>query len=255
MYTVLTCICYIIIKETIRPEVSLVEKTLKITNVLSDPTRYSIYEFITKRHKDVTVQEIAEHFDIHPNVARLHLSKLEDVNMLVSETKKTGKGGRPSRLYRLSEKVIQLNFPYRDYQLLAKIALESLFSLGESAKEALYETGKRFGTEYMESEIAKRHLTEELTFEQKLEIFKDAAELAGFSPEFEYDKEESVIYLQIYNCPFKELAHSHYETVCPTHRQFLRGMFESLFGPVTLTEKENIVDGCDSCSYKAKVSN
>lgn len=67
------------------------EQTLKITNVLSDPTRYYIYQYITKRHKDVTVQEIADNFSIHPNVARLHLSKLEDVNMLVSEQKNKAK--------------------------------------------------------------------------------------------------------------------------------------------------------------------
>ncbi|TXK86230.1 helix-turn-helix transcriptional regulator, partial [Parageobacillus sp. SY1] len=53
------------------------EQTLKITNVLADPTRYHIYEYITKKHKKVSVQEIAEAFNIHPNVARLHLTKLE----------------------------------------------------------------------------------------------------------------------------------------------------------------------------------
>ena len=67
------------------------EQTLKITNVLSDPTRYYIYQYVTQKHDEVTVQEIADNFNIHPNVARLHLSKLEDVNMLVSETKKNRK--------------------------------------------------------------------------------------------------------------------------------------------------------------------
>ncbi len=106
------------------------EQALKITGVLSDPTRYYIYKYISQKHSYVTVQEIADEFDIHPNVARLHLSKLEDVHMLKSETKKTGKGGRPSRLYVLSEDVIQLQFPFRDYQLLARIAFNSLLSLG-----------------------------------------------------------------------------------------------------------------------------
>lgn len=64
------------------------EHTLKITNVLSDPTRFYIYQYITNCHRDVTVQEIADKFSIHPNVARLHLSKLEDVRMLYAETKK-----------------------------------------------------------------------------------------------------------------------------------------------------------------------
>ena len=131
------------------------EQTLKITNVLSDPTRYYIYQYVTKKHDEVTVQEIADNFSIHPNVARLHLSKLEDVNMLVSETKKTGKGGRPSRLYRLSNDVIQLHFPYRDYQLLSNIAIQTMASLGEPGQKALYETGKRFGEELIEQELSR----------------------------------------------------------------------------------------------------
>ena len=49
--------------------------------------------------------------------------------MLKSETKKTGKGGRPSRLYVLSEDVIQLQFPFRDYQLLARIAFNFYLAL------------------------------------------------------------------------------------------------------------------------------
>src|SRR6478609_7967366 len=149
------------------------EQTLKITNVLSDPTRYYIYQYITQKHDEVTVQEIADNFSIHPNVARLHLSKLEDVNMLVSETKKTGKGGRPSRLYRLSDDVIQLNFPYRDYQLLSNIAIQTMLSLGEEGRKALYITGKRFGTELVEQEMASQHQNSgDLSFDQKLNIMR-----------------------------------------------------------------------------------
>ncbi|PLR89504.1 helix-turn-helix transcriptional regulator [Bacillus sp. T33-2] len=231
------------------------EQTLKITSVLSDPTRYYIYQYITKRHKDVTVQEIADNFEIHPNVARLHLSKLEDVNMLVSETKKTGKGGRPSRLYRLSDDMIQLNFPFRDYQLLSKIAMMTMMSLGEAGKQALYVTGKRLGTELVEQEISRQpQLAEDLSFEQKMNILKGAAVMAGFYPEFESDSEQTKIYFQIFNCPFKEVAIDHSETVCNMHYEFLRGMFESLFQNVELIEKENLLAGCDSCTYQAVIA-
>lgn len=68
------------------------EQTLRITNVLADPTRYYIYQYIVNNHQDVSVQQIADSFKIHPNVARLHLSKLEDVDMLTSDARKTGKG-------------------------------------------------------------------------------------------------------------------------------------------------------------------
>jgi predicted ArsR family transcriptional regulator len=92
------------------------DQTLKVTNVLADPTRYQIYQFIIKKHSDVTVKEIAENFSIQANVAPLHLSKLEDAGLLVSESAKTGKGGRPSRHHKLTDELIQMNFPFRDFQ-------------------------------------------------------------------------------------------------------------------------------------------
>lgn len=231
------------------------EQTLKITNVLSDPTRYYIYQYITKRHQEVTVQEIADGFNIHPNVARLHLSKLEDVNMLVSETKKTGKGGRPSRLYRLSDDVIQLNFPYRDYQLLSNIAIQTMLSLGEEGRKALYITGKRFGIELVEQEMASQHQNGvDLSFDQKLNIMRSAATMAGFYPDFEANEDQTKIYFEIFNCPFKEVAVDHTESVCGMHYEFLKGMFESLFNSVELIEKENMITGCHSCNYQALVT-
>lgn len=229
------------------------EQTLKITNVLADPTRYHIYEYITKKHKKVSVQEIAEAFNIHPNVARLHLTKLEDVNMIVSETQKTGKGGRPSRLYRLSDKVIQLHFPFRDYQLLSKIAIQTMAKLGDVGKQALYETGKNFGKELVAQRIPHDQSVQELTFAEKAEIVKEAAEAAGLYPTFEYNEKEGKIYLRVFNCPFKEIAFQEPEIICQMHYAFLQGMFEVLFPNVELVEMENMIKGCDCCSYRANL--
>ncbi|WLR49771.1 methanogen output domain 1-containing protein [Bacillus tianshenii] len=230
------------------------EQTLKVTSVLSDPTRYSIYQFITKNHQEVTVQEVAGAFDIHPNVARLHLSKLEDVNMLVSETKKTGKGGRPSRLYRLSDDVIQLNFPFRDYQLLSRMAIDTLLSLGDTGKKALFGTGKRYGKESMEKELQNKNISkEDLSFNEKIELIKSASTVLGFYPEFESNKEETKIYFKIHNCPFKEVAREE-KYVCDMHYAFLSGMFEVMFASAQLVEEQNILKGCESCNYQAMVT-
>ena len=228
------------------------EQTLKITNVLSDPTRFNIYQFVTKRHGEVTVQEIADSFNIHPNVARLHLSKLEDVNMLISETKKTGKGGRPSRLYKLSDDVIELHFPARDYKLLASIAIQTMLSLGNVGEKALFETGKKFGEELVKTQLPHQTTSPlELTFEQKLNVLKEASTMAGFYPEFNHNIDKTKIFFQIYNCPFKEIAARHNDIVCSTHFAFLKGMFTVLFTDVDLVEQENMMTGCNSCSYHA----
>lgn len=230
------------------------EQTLKITNVLADPTRYYIYQHIVNNHGDVSVQEIADSFNIHPNVARLHLSKLEDIDMLTSISRKTGKGGRPSRLYRLSDKVIQLHFPYRNYQLLAKIAVQSMMTLGEQGKQALYETGKVFGEELINQQLALNSTSiDRLAFAEKVNMLKNAATIAGLSPEIQASEEENKISFRIFNCPFKEVTEFEPGTICSMHNSFLKGMFEALFENVTIVEIENMMSNCAACSYQASV--
>jgi len=230
------------------------EQALKITGVLSDPTRYYIYKYISQKHSYVTVQEIADEFNIHPNVARLHLSKLEDVNMLRSETKKTGKGGRPSRFYVLSEDLIQLQFPFRDYQLLAKIAFNSLLSLGVAGEKVLYETGKQFGKELMEQHMQRLNVNEDsLTLEHKVQIAKEALSTAGLSPSFELSTDGTQIFYDVYNCPFKEVAVHHPEEICHMHSDMMKGIFEILFPSMELTRHDTLLDGCKSCNYKVQL--
>lgn len=230
------------------------EQTLKITNVLADPTRYYIYQHIVNNHGDVSVQEIADSFNIHPNVARLHLSKLEDIDMLTSNSRKTGKGGRPSRLYRLSDKVIQLHFPYRNYQLLAKIAVQSMMTLGEQGKQALYETGKVFGEELINQQLSLNSTSiDRLAFAEKVNMLKNAATIAGLSPEIQASEEENKISFRIFNCPFKEVTEVEPGTICSMHNSFLKGMFEALFENINIVEIENMMSNCAACSYQASV--
>lgn len=226
------------------------QKTLKITNVLSDPTRFSIYQYIAKQHTDVTVQEIAEYFGIHANVARLHLTKLEDVKMLVSETKKTGKGGRPSRYYRLSDEVITLQFPYRDYRTLAEICLDALNEFGDEGLKMLNKIGYNYG-----QEIANKYtyqtgiVVESLSMEEKLEHISVIAMKQGLNSEIEYTPEQNEASFQIYNCIYKELLESHSDILCAMHHSLLLGIFEYFFGKVKLKENQMIACGCDNCSY------
>ncbi|WP_370642261.1 helix-turn-helix transcriptional regulator [Virgibacillus salidurans] len=198
------------------------ENTLKVTNVLSDPTRYNIYQYIIKHHKEVSVVEIAGEFDIYPNVARLHLLKLEDVNMVVSYSQKTGKGGRPSRLYRLSDKVVELNFPHQDYKLLSTIALESFAELGDPGKQALYNTGEKYGTKIIEHYNTSA-VAQELNIDQKIHILQNAGTMLGMYPNFVHHPETNSISFQIINCPFKEIASKNHTMVCKMHHSFLKG--------------------------------
>ncbi|ADU29935.1 helix-turn-helix transcriptional regulator [Evansella cellulosilytica] len=226
------------------------QQTLKITGVLSDPTRFSIYQYVARQHRDVTVQEIADTFNIHANVARLHLTKLEDVNMLVSDTKKTGKGGRPSRFYTLSNEVVSLQFPYRDFQRLSEIAIETLSSLGKEGEKALVETGRKFGFESAKSFVhSLDQNAEEMSPREKVAFIEKVAITQGLSPEIHYDDENKEIVFRIYNCTFKELAKDNFG-ICRMHHALINGIFEYFFGDIKLKNESSLLQKNEiTCTY------
>lgn len=224
-------------------------QTLKVTSILSDPTRYNIYQYMLKKHKEVNVAEIAGEFDIHPNVARLHLSKLEDIQLVTSYSKKTGKGGRPNKVYFLSNKVIELTFPYRDYKLLSSILIDSLAEMGDIGRKTLYTIGEKYGKNIMDGVHAKN-----LSTEQKLNILEEASTMMGLYSNFFCNEEKHTIKFQVNNCPFGELAAKNQPLICDMHYAFIKGMLEVLFTEVELIEEENMfAHRCDSCSYSANL--
>jgi predicted ArsR family transcriptional regulator len=229
------------------------ENALKVTNVMGDPTRFNIYQFLVEKHKEVSVSDIARSFDIHPNVARLHLSKLEEINLITSYLKKTGKGGRPGRRYRLSNDVVEVNFPARDYKILSSITLEALMDLGEPGRQALYETGKKYGKEVMGRDLGE--WSDGTTVQEKIKVLERTGRMLGMYPVFQYNQEANSISFSVNNCPFKELASENHHVVCEMHRIFLKGMFETLFSSIELVEEQNMFEhDCSSCRYIAKLS-
>src|SRR5690625_7954879 len=131
------------------------EKTLEITSVLSDPTRYNIYEYIIEAEEPVTVKDVAKLINIHSNVARHHLTKLVEVELIKSYINQNRSNGRPNRLYVPSEEAIELSFPYRDYKLLSSITLEAIAKLGNAGKSILYNVGKEYGQRSEERRVGK----------------------------------------------------------------------------------------------------
>ncbi len=221
----------------------------KLTSALADPTRFSIYQFVSSRKNPITVQEVADEFSIHPNVARLHLTKLEDVDLLKSISDKSGKGGRPSRLYSLSDQVVSLQFPPRNYQLLADIAIESLLSLGDIGEEALVKMGRRMGLE-----AAKRALLEHplnlvsAPIEKILDHINRLVVAQGLRPEIEMIDQKTLRF-RVFNCTFSETAKRFSHGVCKMHNALLNGIFEAYLGEIEMREESSMLTGCQSCNY------
>lgn len=221
----------------------------KLTSALADPTRFSIYQYVAYSKNPITVQEVADHFSIHPNVARLHLTKLEDVHLLKAVSDKSGKGGRPSRLYSLSDQVVSLQFPPRDYQLLADIAIESLLSLGEAGEKALINMGYRMGTEMAKRAVAQSSLNvQNASLEEKMNHIHRLVVAQGLKPEIEVF-EDGCLRFRVQNCTFSESAKKYPDSICKMHNALLKGIFQTYLGNIELREDESMQCGCKSCNY------
>jgi predicted ArsR family transcriptional regulator len=73
------------------------DSATRTAKVLSLPTRAAILALLL-RSGGKTVKEIADHFKIHPNVARAHLDLMVEAGFLATETRRRAKG-RPAKVY------------------------------------------------------------------------------------------------------------------------------------------------------------
>ncbi len=200
---------------------------LKIAAVLSDPTRFSIYQYIVSSEAGaVTVQEIAGAFNLHPNVARLHLNKLREIGLLTARPEKTGHGGRPSLAYSPSGKALSLHFPPRDYRLLAELLCRALGLLGEQGLQALEEVGRAYGRQLAEQIYARLPLPrQEVSVEDLLAGAARALSDQGLAARYVHSGESAT--LRLNNCTFEEVAASHPRLICHLCRGLVQGVLET----------------------------
>ncbi|SDM86676.1 Predicted transcriptional regulator, ArsR family [Psychrobacillus sp. OK028] len=222
--------------------------TLKLTNALADETRYSIYLYIVEQIEPVNVQQIAEQFSIHPNVARLHLTKLNESKLITSELLNNKKGGRPARIYKLPEKPIYLSFPKQENHLLLEWLLELVNMMGtealDKAKNISYTSGR--------NSIQNLSL-EPQSFDQKMELLSAAALSIGYIPKIETIEDKQIITFSIFNCPYKGHLSTHPHIICSIHESYLKGQFDALFPNNEFVQLESKLNDCSNCVYQIEV--
>lgn len=228
---------------------------IKITSTLADETRFSIYEFMLQHKQYVSVTEIATQFSIHSNVARLHLTKLAEIGVISAEYLKTGKGGRPGRVYKVKQDGINLSFPRRDSSSLIKWSLELIHELGDvaltKARDISYQDGKHSMLEQLN--VMKSKLP--LTFDDKIILLTNSAQLIGYVPEVIEDQEKKSLLFSIFNCPFHEQLEDYGEIVCQLHESYLKGQVDTLFNKNEFTQIESMMNACEFCNYHITVRN
>ncbi len=213
-----------------------------VTTAFGDPTRREIYLF-AKDSSGVTAAEVANRFELHPNVARHHLDKLAAGGYLEVFVERPSGAGRPSKCYRASHKEMALEFPGRRGDLLMMLLGRSMALLPPQEAECMAET---VGEEYGAALAAQISPGEgQRSLRAALQTVAEALTAHGFAAHAEEQGASTAVIAD--HCPFGDIAVQH-PVVCAVDRGIVRGMLAGLYGdrmPVTMSSRAR---GDDACS-------
>lgn len=231
------------------------DAVLDLTAALADPTRYGIYQAIVEAAGEaLTVVQVAGRFNLHPNVARMHLQKLVDVGLVRADTRKSKGGGRPARIYRLSNQAADLQFPPRDYRTLAALALQAITSPNQNPIDALELAGADLGREEGRRGLKRDDLDpKHATLDEVLESLRATCMRLGLFPRIERSTNGHVDF-EIKNCVYRELSAQFPGLVCRLHAAVLRGMLGEYLLGMELEAKPPPSADDNSCSFMVRIS-
>jgi predicted ArsR family transcriptional regulator len=190
---------------------------IEAIGVLHDRQRRGVYQYVSRQGQDVSRDQAARALSISRNLAAFHLDRLAEAGFLaVSYRRLTGRqgpgAGRPSKLYRRSNRQIGISLPERQYELLARLFAGPLSGARDARiKTRLTSAARTFGRALGASSRQSAARGSWRTLNQVLDRL-------GALP---YD-DGGVVRLR--NCPFDTVAASYPELVCGTNLSLVEGV-------------------------------
>ena len=212
-----------------------------ITSAFGDATRRGIYLF-ARDHDKVTASEVAQHFELHPNVARHHLDKLAAGGYLeVTVDHAASAVGRPSKRYRAVEGATSDLPGHRDDLLVLLLArLLPLVDPAE-AEQVAYDVGAEYGRTLgaqMSPGDAPRSI------KVAMQAVADALTAHGFAAHAGESAEPAVIRG---SCPFGTAAIEH-PVLCAADRGLVEGLISVLCGDGVAVQLSSKAKGDEICA-------
>lgn len=199
------------------------DQIAQVSTALADPTRREIMQHVLNAENPISAREVAEHFGLHVNAARMHLDKLVKGGLLKVIRRRDSRGGRPAHLYHESDEERELLLPSRCYKALAEILLRGMSGLRENGPSLLHEEALRSGREEgLRNSSPLAYLSHDATAREVGEAWLEEAKRRGLKVRLMNETEAPrMVYL---SCPFGEFSREYPELVCEIHHRLEEGL-------------------------------
>jgi predicted ArsR family transcriptional regulator len=185
------------------------DELARLGEAFGDPTRLELYRQATDSGP-LSAGEMAAVSGLHRTVVRTHLERLVELGLLEVTLRRTGRGGRPAKLYGRGGIPANVTIPARRYRHLARGLLAALpgvagdeTALLSAVEEAGAKEGAAVGASSLDEAVA---------------WLNDG----GYGAVVTND--EGRLMLELGNCVFSELAMASPAVVCAYDRALLRGL-------------------------------
>lgn len=197
-----------------------------LAGTLGDATRRGIYIAVRESTEPMTSSQIAEMFDIHPNVARHHLDRLSNDGYLdVSRRRIAGKSGpgagRPAKCYTASGKAIDIHYPVRRMDLFTDLLLQVIGRLDPAGAAMV---AHEVGLEYGQNLAAEIGMPTDEGYATSVRAVAQAMTGLGFDMTADPDGGQ----LLTSTCPFGDIARTHPDVVCSLDRGLVQGLLGAI---------------------------
>lgn len=202
------------------------ERQLAGLAALEEPVRRSLYFYVVHRQGEVGREEAAQAVGISRALAAFHLDRLAAEGLLDTAFRRlTGRGGpgagRPAKLYRRSDRQLEVSLPQRSYELAARVLAGAMGALGSRRTGgALRKTARAIG-ESIGADARARSGTRP----GRRRLFAGAmAALAAQG----YEPERAAGEIRLRNCPFHALVGEQKDLVCGMNLALIQGVVAGL---------------------------
>ncbi|HEY3869880.1 MAG TPA: helix-turn-helix domain-containing protein [Actinocrinis sp.] len=184
----------------------------------------------------LSVQEIAERMDVHPNTVRFHLDRLVEAGRAQRLLGEIAGPGRPPIVYRTS-RTMDRSGP-SNYRLMATMLTSYLATTSDNPAATAAELGRAWGPSLVADPAASASASAPRRRSRADAVARTVALLdeLGFEPEPPEGPRAKEIRLR--HCPFLDLVDDYREVVCAVHLGLMQGVLGALGGRVDVERLE-----------------